>query len=192
EDAIAPEPPPPPDDDWEEGELARVEQDRIEIRQPIRFAYGTDRIEADSLPILREVAEVLKTNPAIGQIIIEGHASAEGGFTYNYELSILRARAVWEALVDLGVHPLRMAYRGMGEVMPVSGVDDAGAPEAELARNRRVEFHIAHWRTADDPPLPAGTLPLPWSGEPRQFPAPPEPAPPAPADDPEGTEEAGP
>ncbi len=176
EDALPP-PPPPPAPDWDDGELARVEQDRIVIRQPIRFVYATDDIEPDSLPILQQVAAVLQQDGSIGQIVIEGHASAEGSFTYNYELSILRARAIWEALADLGVHPLRMSYRGMGEVMPLAGVDGEGADEAALARNRRVEFHIVQWRAAGDPPLATGSYALPWSGEPRDAITPPDPPP---------------
>jgi protein TonB len=39
-------------------------------------------------------------------VVIEGHASQEGSFEYNYTLSAERARAIYEALVLRGVHPL--------------------------------------------------------------------------------------
>ncbi len=170
EDAAPPPPPPPVDEGWDEGELARVEENRIVIREPIQFERATDRIMPESLPVLAQVSQVLHDDASIGHIVVEGHASEEGSFTYNYELSILRARAVWEALVDNGVHPLRVSYRGMGEVVPVT----AGEDEVSLASNRRVEFHILFRRTAEDPPVPSGTVRLPWNGEEIQSEAPAE------------------
>lgn len=179
--ADAPEveaPPPPassPESSWEEGQLARVEQERIEIRDPIRFAWNTDRILPESLPTLRYVAELMAQDPTIGHLVVEGHASDEGSFGYNYELSIRRARAVWEQLVAGGVHPDRVSFRGMGEVEPAR----AGEDKQSLAANRRVELRIVYRRGPQDPPLPpGGTLRLPWNGDPVEVTEPAEPPPP--------------
>lgn len=165
---------------WREGELARVEQERIVIRDPIQFAFNTDRILPASLPTLAFVARVLAQEPSIGHLVIEGHASDEGSYDYNYRLSLDRARAVWEALVAEGVHPERISIRGMGEVVPVR----VGTDEAALAANRRVELRIAWRRAPGDEALPPGGAGLlPWNGQPVQIQAPPPdplPAPPPP------------
>lgn len=181
----APEPPPPATP-WAEGQLARVEEERIVIRDPIQFAYATDRILPESQPTLAYVADLLAREWSIGHLVVEGHASDEGSFEYNYQLSISRARAVWEALVAEGVHPDRLSWRGMGEVAPAL----EGADEASLAANRRVVLRIV-WRRrpGDEPPPPGGAGLLPWSGAPVQVQAPPPPPPPPPAPTPEATEE---
>ena len=67
-----------------------------------------------------------------------------GTHEYNYDLSNLRARAIFRALIEAGVHPDRLSYRGYGEAMP----KNLGSDEAALAENRRVEFHIVR----QDPP----------------------------------------
>ena len=162
-----PEPPaePPPTGEWREGELARVMVDRIEIREPIQFEFATSRILPVSLPLLKQVAGLLNKNASIGHLLIEGHASQEGSYVYNYDLSIRRARAVWEQLLVLGVHPARMSYRGMGKVMPLSDATD----EASLAANRRVEFKIIHqYQPGDALPDYPTQVKLPWSGDPTQ------------------------
>jgi hypothetical protein len=84
------------------------------------------------------VASLINADVQIGHIVIEGHASAEGSHDYNYDLSNLRARAIFKALVKAGVHPDRLSHRGYGESLP----QNTGDSEEALAKNRRVEFHI--------------------------------------------------
>ena len=98
----------------------------------------------------------------IDHLVIEGHASEEGEFQPNFELSIDRARSIYVTLVEKGVHPARISFRGFGEVDP----KDTGEDEADLARNRRVEFHIVRQLEAlEVPPEYAATVRLPWTGE---------------------------
>lgn len=155
--------PPAPEPVWEEGELARVrlENAEIEIREPIQFEFGTDRILPVSIPTLRAVATILQEHPEIEALVIEGHASEEGSYLYNYDLAYRRAGAVFLELVSAGVHPYRLSTRSMGEVVPLSAATD----EASLAENRRVEFHITRQRHPLEvaPPLP--TVSEPWNGE---------------------------
>lgn len=146
---------------WEEDELARLDEKRIVIRDPIQFEYNTANILPVSIPTLRYVAQLMNSDWRIGHVVIEGHASEEGSFEYNYELSALRARSIWEELQRAGVHPDRLSYRGMGEVLP----SEAGDDEASLASNRRVEFHVVrqYAPNEDDPSYrPVGQAP--WDG----------------------------
>jgi hypothetical protein len=157
--------------------------EEIALRDPIQFELGAERILPESLPTLAYVAELLQGEWTIGHVVVEGHASEEGGFLYNYDLSIRRARAIWEELVKAGVHPDRMSYRGMGEVAPVS----AGADEQSLAANRRAVFSIVHrYHPLEPAPVYAAVIRAPWSGEESAVSAPARPeveAPPPPSPD---------
>ncbi|MES2643375.1 MAG: OmpA family protein [Myxococcota bacterium] len=153
-------PPAPPIEGWAEGELAKVEGERIVIRDPIRFVFAKDEVLPDSLPILFDVARVLAQNPRITYIVVEGHASEEGSFEYNYALSTARARAIYRVLIEAGVHPDRLGYRAMGEVAPES----SGTDEAALALNRRVLFRIERQLSADAPAPEWQPVPVPWTG----------------------------
>jgi outer membrane protein OmpA-like peptidoglycan-associated protein len=147
---------------WKPRELARITREEIEIREPIQFHFDTDEVLPVSLPTLEAVAALLRDNPHLLLVAVEGHASEEGSFRYNYDLSNRRAHAVLRELVRAGVHPSRLTVRGMGEVVPVV----LGTDEASLALNRRVVFHIVQRVDPLDPiPEPARSV-VPWSGEP--------------------------
>lgn len=152
----------PADRQWEEGQLARVSGLSIEIKDPILFEFGTPVIRDVSYPTLKSVAAILQAYGQIDHLLIEGHASEEGSFEYNYNLSTSRAQAVFNKLIEFGVHPDRLSYRGMGETVPVV----QGDSEEALAANRRVEFDIIKLL---DPlaPIPKypDTIKLPWNGE---------------------------
>ncbi len=150
--------------DWKQGELARVEvhKQTITIRDDIQFAVGSDRILPESLPVLDQVADLMASYWQIDHLLVEGHASEEGEFDVNFELSIERARSIYKTLVEKGVHPARLSFRGFGEVDPTA----VGDTEASLARNRRVEFHIVRQLEAlEVPPTYSETVRLPWTGE---------------------------
>jgi outer membrane protein OmpA-like peptidoglycan-associated protein len=168
------EPPPEPEEEVVvEQPLARVDQKEIVIRDPLQFAVGTDQILPESLPTLIFVAKLMNDNADIVALVIEGHASDEGDFGYNYDLSIRRTIAVYKSLVEAGVAPSRVSCRAFGEVMPL---DASATPEAQ-AKNRRVMFHIAR-RLAPGEANPGWDthVTLPWTGEKIMIPAAPPPA----------------
>ena len=132
------------EEEWKPEEFAKVVADQIIIREDIQFVIGTDQIVEASLPTLQFVAKLINEDVQIGHVVIEGHASEEGTHQYNYDLSNLRARAIFKALAESNVHPDRMSHRGYGEALPKNLGDD----EVALAENRRVEFHIIR----QDPP----------------------------------------
>ena len=153
---------------------ARVVSDEIVILRPIQFERGTARILPESLPTVAAVAGVLNSEATIVHLVIEGHASEEGDYAYNYELSMSRASAVYRELVNAGVYPERLSCRSVGEV-------DA---RGDAAANRRVVFRITE-RLAPGatPPVYPSEIVAPWSGArvPIITPPPPPPPPPAPA-----------
>ena len=168
-----PEPPPPPKE-WSATELARLEQDQIVIRDPIQFEFAKDVILPVSLPTLKYVGSIMNAHPDIVHVVIEGHASEEGSYYYNYDLAKKRADAIWRALIEAGVSPTRISTRSMGEVEPKNGGED----ETSLAENRRVEFHIVkRLEPGETPPEYKLQIKQPWTGEPETLPAPPPPPP---------------
>lgn len=152
---------PEPENPWDEGQLARIEEDQIRIRDRLEFIVDTPILLEKSRPILEAVAEIILADRRIGHLVIVGHASVEGSYDHNYRLSESRAQTIWEELIKYGVHPMRISYRGMGEVVTLV----AGEDEASLQSNRRVEFRIVHQHARDDVPEYETTIRLPWNGE---------------------------
>lgn len=179
-----PDPPPPieeiiePEPEFEEGEIVKLTTEQIRIKDPIEFVVGTTTLREDTRYVLQAVADLLNENGAIAHVVIEGHASVEGSFEYNYNLSQGRARTIWQELIKAGVHPDRISYRGMGEVVPRPG--STGDSEQALQDNRRVEFDVVkQLGELDDWPEYPSSIKSPWSGEPIKVitPVKPEPEP---------------
>lgn len=124
----------------EEEPLVRIEGDRLEIVDKLYFNTDSAQLQRRSLPILDSVAEVLIAHREIPITRVEGHTDWTGTSEYNLRLSQRRAEAVVRYLVDEGgVKPERLVAIGFGESQPV--VPNARTKE-ELAKNRRVEFHL--------------------------------------------------
>lgn len=117
--------------------IARLEGDQILVTEPLRFVYASPELLPESEPVLTAVAELLRAHPEILHVVIEGHASEEGGFAYNYRLADGRASAVFQALVTRAVAAERLSCRSYGEVAPT------GATERAL--DRRVVFRVTRW-----------------------------------------------
>ena len=107
-----------------------------ELATQINFAAGTDRIQGKAVvESLNEIKTLLDNNPD-GNLIIEGHTSSDGQSESNLLLSKMRAAAVKDFLVKLGVNPDRLKTEGYGEERPIS---DNETLEGR-ALNRRVQF----------------------------------------------------
>jgi outer membrane protein OmpA-like peptidoglycan-associated protein len=111
---------------------------KIEIFGKVRFATGSDKIRADSEPLLDQIAAALEGNPNIRKVRIEGHTDSVGGEEINRDLSERRARSVRSALVRRGIDEDRLEARGYGESNPIAPNKTA----AGRAKNRRVEFVV--------------------------------------------------
>ena len=82
-----------------------------------------------------EIARIARVLNQYNQTMIEvgGHTDSTGSEQYNQQLSMRRAEAVKNALVQQGVNPARIRAVGYGESRPIS---------SNLAMNRRVEITI--------------------------------------------------
>jgi OOP family OmpA-OmpF porin len=139
---IAGDPPPPPPPPKEEPppkpKRVQVTADAIVITEKIMFEYNKAKIKEESFGLLDEIVSVIKENPQIKELSIEGHTDADGSNRYNKKLSDKRAASVRTYLVEHGIGEDMLLSKGWGEEKPIADNDtDEGK-----AKNRRVEFKI--------------------------------------------------
>jgi outer membrane protein OmpA-like peptidoglycan-associated protein len=104
--------------------------------EKIYFDFGKATIKSESLGLIEEIANVIKENPEIGRVRIEGHTDSVGSDLTNQRLSQARTEAVRKALNARGVPADRMEAVGFGEAKPIATNDTSEGRE----KNRRVEF----------------------------------------------------
>lgn len=127
--AIAPPAPPP---------RVAVGKERLELKDKVFFETGKADIRPESYGLLDEVATVLKNNPDVKHVVVEGHTDNRGAKALNTKLSANRAKAVRAYLVQKGVEPARLEAKGYGPSRPIADNKTAKGRE----ENRRVEFVI--------------------------------------------------
>jgi outer membrane protein OmpA-like peptidoglycan-associated protein len=115
------------------------EKKKLIVLENIEFETGSARIRPESFPILDQVALMLKANPDITKVSIEGHTDSRGSAEMNLMLSRARANSVRLHLIQQGVSDGRLESEGYGEerLLVKDEKDDAA-----LQKNRRVEFII--------------------------------------------------
>lgn len=107
------------------------------LLQGVTFAHASDRLLPESQVVLDEAVATLNYHPG-ARVEIAGHTNTVGGAEYNIDLSLRRAQAVKQYLVDHGIASDRLTTMGYGESQPVASDD---TPEGR-ARNRRVELRV--------------------------------------------------
>jgi large repetitive protein len=124
------------DDGCPDETLAKVEGGKIVIAQKIFFDTGRATIKAESFPVLQAVAAVMKANPAVKKVAIEGHTDDVGVDARNLKLSDDRAKSVMGWLTQNGIEAERLTAQGFGETRPAV----VGTTKEAREANRRVEF----------------------------------------------------
>lgn len=130
--------PPPPPEPKPEPKRVEVRDNKIEISEKIQFDLAKATIKAESHDLLNEIVQVIKDNPHIKKIAIEGHASSDGNDAFNMTLSDDRCKSVMKYLVDHGIEEKKLTAKGFGETKPIADNDTEEGRE----KNRRVEFNI--------------------------------------------------
>lgn len=105
-----------------------------QVQLYINFRTGSAEIETSAEPVLRELAEALKTDGAM-RLRLVGHTDNTGTPAGNRTLSQRRAESVRAWLVRQGIEASRFAAEGKGQDEPIAdNTSDQGR-----ALNRRVQ-----------------------------------------------------
>jgi len=134
-----PPPPPPPAEEPKPPPRVELRDNKIEFKEKIQFEVNKATIKEESFSLLKDIADVIKKNPQVKKISIEGHASADGDAKYNKKLSDDRAKAVMDYLVKKEQIPAAsLTAKGWGEEKPIADNNTEEGKE----KNRRVEFLV--------------------------------------------------
>ena len=104
----------------------------------VLFITGYSYLTYSSKAVLENIAKKIKENNF--NFIIQGHVCCTKGVvdavdkkTNKRNLSVARAKFVYDYFIDYGIRSERMSYEGLGHRFPLGGSDD---------KNRRVEILI--------------------------------------------------
>ncbi len=100
----------------------------------LEFETGDSKLTATNGALLDNLAKAVKSCP--GVVRVEGHTDAVGGAADNQKLSLARAFAVRDVLVQRGLPPSQLIAEGFGESKPTATNKTADG----RAKNRRIEF----------------------------------------------------
>jgi len=101
----------------------------------ITFLPGRADIAPESVIALREIFAMMQDNPDL-RVRVEGHTDSTGTKAANQILSVKRAQAVVDYLVNRGLKRTRLEVAGMGDTDPVAD----NSTEAGRTRNRRIQL----------------------------------------------------
>jgi outer membrane protein OmpA-like peptidoglycan-associated protein len=117
--------------------LNAAEKGEKVILKNVFFDTNLFTLKPESMPELDKLVAFMKNNNKVS-IELSGHTDSTGDKQKNQVLSQNRAKAVYDYLVNKGVAPARMSYKGYGDSKPVAGNDS----DEGRAMNRRTEFQI--------------------------------------------------
>ena len=118
-------------------EICRQHVASFASRNEILFQSGSARLAEESAAAIDELAGYLGECPDT-TVHVEGHTDADGADDLNLALSVARAEAVVEALIERGVAFQRLYAVGYGESLPIADNDTTAGKRA----NRRIAFAI--------------------------------------------------
>lgn len=111
----------------------------------LNFVGGQHILLQQSYPVLHDLLKIMQDNPNL-EIEIQGHIccmmNGDDGLDYNMntnDLSVQRAKAIYNYLVDQGIARSRMSYKGFGSSQKLFPQE---LTPMEEAKNRRVEIRI--------------------------------------------------
>ena len=113
----------------------------ISLEQKILFDSGDDRVSDDAMPVVSDIADVLRGVP--NRVNLIGHADSRPvhskRFRDNWELSVARSLRLRELLSEeFGIDESRLSVASYGSTEPVASEET----EEGRASNRRVEIVI--------------------------------------------------
>lgn len=103
----------------------------------IQFGYASASLTPPGAAALDPLATTLEQCPAV-RVIIEGHTDSDGDYYRNQSLSVRRAEAVRQHLVNAGAMAGQLSVIGYGQLRPLMPNDTT----TNKSRNRRIELVV--------------------------------------------------
>ena len=113
-----------------------VEAAQIRVSEQVFFSANSVDVLPRSVPVIEATASILRANPQIQAVEVQGNASEEESGAWS--LALNRAATVRARLLAMGVAAERLRARSFGSTRPLA----PGAAPADRARNRYVSFQI--------------------------------------------------
>jgi len=118
--------------------IKQIKEKNLTVRiNNLFFDFNSSKLLPESFPELNRLIKVLDEFPNV-KIEISGHTDDVGSDSYNKKLSVERAKAVMNYLVEKGVKKALLIPKGYGKSRPVS----KNKTDEERALNRRVEIKL--------------------------------------------------
>ena len=111
------------------------------------FDLNKSTLRKESFIELEKLVVFLKENPNV-KIEIGGHTDSRGDATKNKQLSINRAKSVYEFVIQKGISSNRLSYKGYGSTAPIysdkniESMQSNDEKEKAHQANRRTEYRI--------------------------------------------------
>lgn len=117
--------------------LQPIETNAVIVLKNIFFDFNQFDLRPESQVELDKVVQLMRDNPTL-RIQINGHTDNIGKAAENLKLSENRAQEVVNYLIQKGIQPDRLAFKGFGATVPVAPNDT----EENRAKNRRTELKV--------------------------------------------------
>ena len=117
--------------------LRRPEIGETFVLRNVFFDFDKSILKNESHIELDKLVAYLSSNQNL-KIEIGGHTDNQGNDDYNMNLSLQRAKSVYNYLISKGISADRMSYKGYGETKPIATNDT----EEGRQLNRRTEFKV--------------------------------------------------
>jgi OOP family OmpA-OmpF porin len=117
--------------------VVKMRTDVITLSGDVTFAFAKFKLTVQAQTMLATLVKQLKLN-LIKTLEIVGHTDSVGRKSSNKKLSERRAKAVANYLIQLGIPPEKVSFRGDGESKPIAN----NRTKIGRAKNRRVEISI--------------------------------------------------
>ncbi|WMJ73485.1 OmpA family protein [Cytophagaceae bacterium ABcell3] len=107
------------------------------VLKNIYFEVNSYKLEEKSKTELDKIVRFMEGNPDV-KIEFGGHTDNTGNEKANQELSLNRAKSVYDYIELKGIDSSRLSYKGYGQSKPVAPNDT----EENRRLNRRIEFQV--------------------------------------------------
>jgi outer membrane protein OmpA-like peptidoglycan-associated protein len=111
---------------------------RIVVFPMVYFDTNKSNLKKDAIVALKDVVRILKENPTITRVRLEGHCDKRASSRYNQNLAQRRVEKVVDYLSAQGISLLRLVSKPLGETL----ANQSAKTEKDLQTDRRVEFKV--------------------------------------------------